>query len=220
MLRLYAISASAMVIAMLGGLGYMVLAGRGDDAFAACRNTSLSGGIERLGGPFTLTDQRGRTVTDADVFAQPSLVYFGYSFCPDVCPLDLDRNAIAVDILSEQSIDVQPVFISVDPARDTREMLAAFADNLHPAMLALTGTPAQVQTAATAFRAVYEQQAPAEDGHYLIDHTTLSYLVLPRHGHVETFSRTLDSDTLAERVACFTATAAGAVPDASANAQN
>lgn len=200
-----------MVIAMLGGLGYMVVAGRGDDVFVACRNTALSGGVERLGGPFTLTDHRGRTMTDADVFAHPSLVYFGYSFCPDVCPFDLDRNAIAVDILSEQSIDVQPVFISVDPGRDTPAMLAAFAENLHPAMLALTGTPDQLREAATGFRAVYETQAAGEDGHYLINHTTLSYLVLPRHGHVETFPRTLDADSLAERVACFAATAAAAV---------
>lgn len=186
----------------------MVMTGRGTDIFAECRSSTVTGGIERQqGGPFTLTNQHGRSMTDTDIFTLPSLVYFGYSFCPDVCPLDLDRNAIAVDILSEHSIDAQPVFISVDPDRDTPAHLAHFAETFHPAMIALTGTPEQLRAAASTYRVVYQKQTPGADGQYLLDHTTMTYLVLPGHGYVEAFARTLDPDTLATRVSCFTATA-------------
>ena len=205
MVRLYAMSAAVMVSLMLGALGYLVYAGRGADAFAPCRTAAGAGGVNRLGGDFALMDQHGRPFGQSDLMARPALVYFGYSFCPDVCPFDLYRNAVAVDILSENSHDVVPVFISLDPARDTADQLALFARNLHPAMIAATGTPDQVRAAAGAYRVTYEQQPADTDGNYLIDHTTLTYLVLPGHGAVEVFSRATSPDDIAERTACFLA---------------
>lgn len=201
--RLYAGSAAAIVCALLAGTAYVALfTGRSDDAFGECRTSKIAGGEEQIGGPFTLIDQSGAPVTDAQLFTKPALVYFGYSFCPDVCPLDNTRNAEAADILEEQGFDVTPVFISIDPARDTPTVLADYAQAIHPKMVALTGSDAQVKTAAAAYRVYYKAQ-PAENGSYLMDHSTFTYLVLPKLGFTEFFRRDLSSDQVASTVACF-----------------
>ncbi|MCC5970203.1 MAG: SCO family protein [Pararhodobacter sp.] len=203
MIRIYSIAAAALVAAMLGFLGWLVLAGRdGDDRFAQCRGTAISGGAGSIGGPFELVDQTGRTVTDADVFTMPSIVYFGYTFCPDVCPLDVARNALAVELLEDQGDMAQPVFISVDPQRDTPEVLTQFSSVFHDRMIGLTGSEEQVRAAARAYRMFYSVH-PAEDDFYLIDHSTFSYLVLPGHGFVEVFRRDQTAEQLAEQAACF-----------------
>ena len=118
----------------------------------------MAGGSAQIGGPFELVSETGETVTDADVIDKPTLIYFGYTFCPDVCPLDAARNAAAVDILEERGDMVKPVFISVDPARDTPEVLAEFTDYLHPRMVGLTGSPEQVRAASKAYRTYYQAQ--------------------------------------------------------------
>ena len=167
----------------------------------ACTRGTVAGGA--IGGPFTLIDQTGATVTDAQVLAQPSLIYFGYTFCPDVCPFDVARNVVAVDILAAQGVDVTPVFITIDPQRDTVEELAAYAEDHHPDMIALTGTEAQTQAAAKAYR-VYAQQQPSDhEDFYIVDHSTFSYLTLPGHGFVEFFRNDLSPEQMAERIACF-----------------
>ena len=141
-------------------------------------------------------------MTDKDVITKPSLVYFGYSFCPDVCPFDLSRNAIATDILQERNREITPIFISVDPKRDTPEVVGEFADNLHERMIGLTGTPAQVKAASQAYRTYYKAQ-PADDEFYLVDHSTFSYLVLPEHGFVEFFRREIQPEQMADTIQCF-----------------
>ena len=187
MTRLYASVAGIAVAAMLGATAYFALSpGNGDDVFAQCRAGSVAGGSGSIGGPFTLVSETGQTVTDADVITRPSLLYFGYTFCPDVCPADNARNAEAIDLLIEQGHNVQPVFISVDPERDTPEVMAEFTDYLHDDMLGLTGSPEQVKAASQAYRTFYRKQ-PSDDEFYLVDHSTFSYLVLPEHGFVEFF---------------------------------
>ena len=107
MSRIYAIAAVCLVIAMTAGVFiYTRLAGT-PDKYAQCRTTNIAGGASQIGGPFTLVDETGQTVTDADVIDQPSLIYFGYTFCPDVCPLDTSRNAEAIDILEERVLREQ-----------------------------------------------------------------------------------------------------------------
>lgn len=203
MVRLYAISAALMVAAMLGGLGYLVLTGRAADEFSACRDRPGVSPMAGASGSFELIDTQGRQVTDRDILTAPALVYFGYGFCPDVCPLDLDRNAVAVDILAELSIDTLPVFVSVDPARDTPAFLSDYAHALHPAMIALTGTAGQIEAAAAAYRASFTFQPADPQGHYQIDHSALTYLYLPGKGPVAGLSRNLGPDDVADRVACF-----------------
>lgn len=200
MTRLYAALAAAAVAGLLGGTALYIFLQQSDDAFAQCRGGQVGGGD--IGGPFTLVDETGATVTDADVLSKPSLIYFGYTFCPDVCPLDAARNAEAVDILEEWGIDVTPVFISVDPERDTPEVMAEFTEYLHPRMVGLTGSPDQIRQASQAYKTFYRKQDGDPD-YYLVDHSTFTYLTLPGVGFVDFFRREDTPDQMAQRVACF-----------------
>lgn len=200
MTKLYAGVAAAAVAALLAGSVLYVLNAGKDDPFAACRGGQVAGG--NIGGPFTLVDETGATVTDAQVLAKPALVYFGYTFCPDICPFDAARNAQAVDILEERGFDVTPVFISIDPKRDTPEVMRDFTDNLHPRMIGLTGTPEQVQAASRAYKTYFKIQNP-EDEFYLVDHSTFTYFMMPGVGFVDFFKRETTPDEMADRVACF-----------------
>ncbi|MDX1819489.1 MAG: SCO family protein [Alphaproteobacteria bacterium] len=205
MLRTYAIAATGLVVAMTAGVFLYTQFAAEPDKYAQCRSTAIAGGTSQIGGPFTLIDETGATVTDADVIDQPSLLYFGYTFCPDVCPLDTARNAEAIDILEERGLMVKPVFISIDPERDTPEVVDAFTANLHERMLGLTGTPDQVREASRAYRTFFQKQEPTagNEDYYLVDHSTMSYLVFPGEGLVEVFQRSLRADDVADRVQCF-----------------
>lgn len=198
--KLYAAAAVVAVVALVGGSLLWVQMNRADDPFAKCRAGAVAGGD--IGGPFTLVDETGKTVTDADVLAKPSLVYFGYTFCPDVCPFDSARNAEAVDLLEQRGIEVTPLFISVDPPRDTVEVLRDFTDNLHPRMIGLTGTPEQIKAASQAYKTYFKVQDP-EDEFYLIDHSTFTYLMLPGTGFADFFKREVTPQEMADRVQCF-----------------
>ena len=200
MTRLYAGVAAAAVAAFLGASAWYVMANRSNDAFAECRQGQVAGGD--IGGPFTLVDTGGKTVTDKDVITKPSLVYFGYTFCPDVCPLDMARNVEAVDRLDAQGIDVNPVFITIDPERDTPEALADYAYNIHPKLVALTGSPEQVSAASQAYKTFFKKRETGDE-YYLMDHSTFTYLVLPGTGFVDFFRQEVTSDKMAESVACF-----------------
>jgi len=202
MVKVYSIAAAGLIAAMLGILGWLVWNDRGDDRFAQCRESTVMGGAGSLGGPFELVDQTGRTVTDRDVVTVPTILYFGYTFCPDVCPLDTARNAEAVHLLDERGIVSQPVFVSVDPARDTPEVLAEFASVFHPRMIGLSGSEAQVRDAARAYRVLHSID-PGQDEFYLVNHSTHSYIVLPDHGFVDFLPRSLSAAQVADRVACF-----------------
>jgi len=200
MSKLYAGLATAAVVGMVGGLFVYGQLAQADDQFAQCRGGAVGGDI---GGPFTLVDTSGATVTDKEVLTKPSLVYFGYTFCPDICPLDMARTAEAVDLLQERGLDVTPVFISIDPERDTPEVLKDFTANLHPKMIGLTGTPEQVKAASQAYRTYYRKQASDDPEFYLMDHSTFTYLVLPETGFVDFFKRDETAEQMAERTACF-----------------
>jgi protein SCO1/2 len=204
--RIYAASALALTAALLGGIGLSILWGRAnqdEDIFAQCRATRVAGGPGDIGGPFELVSETGDTVTDADIITGPTLIYFGYTFCPDVCPLDNARNAIAVEILEEEGRMVTPVFISIDPERDTPEILADFTDNMNPRMIGLTGSDAQTTAASEAYRTYFNIQEAGEDGFYLVDHSTFTYLVFPEHGFVEFFRRDDTPEEMATRISCF-----------------
>jgi len=203
--KIWAFAAVAAVAAGLGWSGWQVYSARSADPFAVCRGGQVAGGS--IGGPFTLVDETGATVTDKDVIQSPTLIYFGYTFCPDVCPLDAIRNAEAVDILEEMGVEVTPVFISIDPRRDTPEVMAEFTDYMHPRMIGLTGSEEQVKAASQAYRTYYKAQE-ATDEFYLVDHSTFTYLVLPEIGFVDFFKREATADEMAQRVSCFVTAAA------------
>ncbi len=201
MTRLYANIAVLLVAIMLGVMAFFVYRSGDVDQFADCRTSKVAGGKATIGGPFTLVRMDGQTVTDRDVFTKPSLVYFGYTYCPDVCPLDNSRNADAIDNLVDNDLDVQPVFISIDPERDTPEVVKDFAGFMHERMIGLTGSPEQVKAASQAYKTYYRRTSDEED--YLVDHSTFTYLVLPEHGFVEFFRRDTPAEEMAKTVACF-----------------
>ena len=208
MTRTYALASAALIGVLLIGAAVAVYLGQArqfasTDPFGQCREGVVAGGGGEIGGPFTLVSETGETVTDADVITEPTLLYFGYTFCPDVCPLDTVRNAEAVDILEAGGHSVQPAMISVDPERDTPEVMAAFTDNIHPRMLGLTGTPEQTDAAARAYRVFYRINREGDDPYYLVDHSAFTYLVLPDHGFVEFFNRETTPQQMAERTECF-----------------
>ncbi|MBF9036796.1 SCO family protein [Rhodobacterales bacterium HKCCE2091] len=204
MTRTFAIAAAAVAVLAVAGVGVAVLVGSrgGDDAFAQCRGSAVAGAGD-LGGPFELVSETGETVTDETLLTEPALIYFGYTFCPDVCPLDTVRNGQAVDILAERGHEVLPVFISVDPGRDTPEVLRDFTDYAHPRMVGLTGTEQQIADVAGEYRAYYDVHDDGGEEFYLVDHSTFTYLVLPEDGFVDFFRREDTPEAMADRVACF-----------------
>jgi protein SCO1 len=136
-----------------------------------------------MGGPFTLTDQNGRRVTESAFAGKYRLVYFGYTSCPDVCPVDM--RVVGAGLRRFEAGDraraarVQPIFITVDPARDTPEVLSAFVAHFHPRTVGLTGSEAEVADAARRYRIFYERHAPGAGGGYLVDHTRMAVLYGP-----------------------------------------
>lgn len=197
--RTFAIVAVVVASVFLAGTVWFAVQGGEEDQFAQCRGGAVAGDI---GGPFELVNAAGETVTDQDVITEPSLIYFGYTFCPDVCPLDVDRNALAVEMLEEKGKIVTPVFITIDPKRDTPEVVGEFAEVMHPRMIGLTGSPEQVKAASQAYKSYYRAH-PDVDGEYLVDHSTFSYLVMPEVGFVDYFRRELSPEQMAERLSCF-----------------
>jgi protein SCO1/2 len=201
-MKFYAGTAMALVTAMIGGTIYMAFFNSPDDPLAQCRGGVVATGNASIGGPFELISETGETVTEAEVLTKPALIYFGYTYCPDVCPMDVARNAEAVDLLQERGYDVLPVFVSVDPGRDTPEVVADFTDAMHPDMLGLTGSPEQVAAASRAYKTYFRKQDGDPD-YYLVDHSTFTYLMLPNSGFADFFRREDSPVQMAERVACF-----------------
>lgn len=200
MIRNFAILAGAVVVIGLGTGAWLVIKPRGD-VFAECREGSVAGGSAAIGGPFELTNEDGVRVTDKDVIDKPSLLYFGYTFCPDVCPMDTARNAEAIDLLTERGIDVKPVFITIDPARDDVEAVAEFTEWIHDDMVGLTGSEEEIAAVTLAYRTYSAKNGTGDD--YLMDHSTFSYLVAPEQGFLEYFRNTETPEQMADRIACF-----------------
>jgi protein SCO1/2 len=147
----------------------------------------LSQGVS-LGGPFSLTDHTGRAVTDRDFAGRWMLVYFGFTYCPDMCPTELGTMAAAVDAMGQAGEAVVPVLITVDPERDRPEQLADYVGRFHPRLVGLTGTPEQVAEAARRYRVYYAKSRRSETTEYLVDHSGFVYLVGP-DGRVRTLFR-------------------------------
>jgi protein SCO1 len=134
-------------------------------------------GTASIGGDFTLVDQHGQTRRPADFRGKLMLVFFGFTYCPDVCPTELQVIGEAVDLLGPKGEAVQPVFITVDPERDTPEQLRPYAESFHPRLVALTGTPEQVREAARAYKVFYAKRPQKDGGDYLVDHSSFVFLM-------------------------------------------
>jgi protein SCO1/2 len=136
-----------------------------------------------IGGDFALTASDGRTVRWGDFAGKYRVVYFGYAFCPDICPTDMQRVAQGLKVLKvsdpAKAAKIQPLFITIDPERDTREVVGEFAAAFSPDIIGLTGTPEQIAAAAKAFRVFYAKGEAVDGGGYLVDHSNIVYLFGP-----------------------------------------
>jgi protein SCO1/2 len=158
----------------------------------------LMWGREPVGGPFELIDQTGKPRTDKDFRGKLTLVYFGFTYCPDVCPTDLQNIGLALDRLGESAERVQPLFITVDPERDTPEHLKDYVPMFHPRLIGLTGNAAAIRSASDAYK-VYYAKVPNERGDdYTIDHTAYIYLMGVDGNYIGFFPPGTSPDRLAE----------------------
>ncbi len=197
--KVASIAGAAMII-VLGGTFLITQIMVPAKRFEACVSGGVVGGA--IGGPFELTNHKGEMVTDVDVLDQPALVYFGYTFCPDVCPMDVARNVVAVEILAESGLQVKPVFVTIDPVRDTVDYLADFVANNHTDMIGLTRTAEQVAKAARAYKVYYRKQPSDDEEYYLMDHSNFTYLMMPGIGFVDFLRSDTPPQKVADRVAC------------------
>ena len=152
-----------------------------------------------IGGPFRLVDQNGKTVTDADLKGKWSLVYFGYTHCPDACPTALNDIAIALDELGPQRSAVRPVFVTVDPERDTPAVLKSYVTSFDAPILALTGTPEEIAQAAKGYR-VYYAKHPEAGGDYSMDHSSVIYVMDPQGRFTASFTQENSPEEIAARL--------------------
>jgi protein SCO1/2 len=139
-----------------------------------------SGTASLIGGPFSLEDGNGRQVTDRDFSGKYMLIYFGYTFCPDVCPTTLTDMADALDRLGPKADRLQPLFITIDPKRDTPAVVKQYAAAFSPRLIGLTGSPDQIAQVAKAYRVYYaEHRTGPGPNDYTMDHSSILYLMAP-----------------------------------------
>ncbi|MFM9938669.1 MAG: SCO family protein [Hyphomicrobiaceae bacterium] len=155
-----------------------------------------------VGGPFSLIDHTGKRVTEKDFKGRHMLVMFGFTFCPDICPSGLQVMSAALDKLGAKADTVTPVFITLDPERDTPTALAAYVPSFHSRLIGLTGTPDEIAAAAKQYRVYYKKVRDEKStAVYTIDHSALIYLMGPDGSYVAHFTHSTGVDTLAERLA-------------------
>jgi protein SCO1/2 len=160
-----------------------------------------SSGTALVGGPFTLVDHTGREVSDETFHGRYTIVYFGYTYCPDVCPGTLQVLMSALDELGQKADDIQPLFVTVDPERDTVKEMARYVHYFGDTLIGLTGTTEQVEQAAKAYRVYFQRVEGDDGGPYLMDHTSILYLMGPDGGFVKHFNYDSDPRDLAAAIA-------------------
>lgn len=157
---------------------------------------AISTGTALVGGPFSLTDQKGARVSDADFRGKYMLVFFGYTSCPDVCPATLQVITAALEQLGDKARDVVPVFITVDPERDSVPVMADYLSHFDPRFVGLTGSPEEIAAAARAYRVYYSKLSGDNAG--LFDHSSIIYLMGRNGEFLKHFTYTTDPDALAK----------------------
>lgn len=159
----------------------------------------VSSGKALVGGPFKLTNQNGETVTDKDFRGQNLLIYFGFTFCPDVCPTELAKIAAVMSMLPSDA-KVTPIFITIDPERDGVAEVKSYVGAFHPKMVGLTGTPEQIQAVAKAYRVYYAKSAGSENTDYLMDHSSIIYFMGEDGEFIAHFTIASTAEEIAARV--------------------
>lgn len=157
----------------------------------------------RIGGPFALTNHQGKRVTDSDFRGRFMFVYFGYGYCPDICPTELANMAAALDALDDKAARLQSLFITVDPERDTAEFLAEYVPQFHADMVGLTGTPEEIASVAKSYRVYYRKAEQPGSTEYLMDHSGFVYLMGPDGEFLTMFRGNTDPNAIAKTIASY-----------------
>lgn len=186
-------------ILIFAALVLLIAAGIGSFAYMSRELHHPQGsGTALVGGFFSLLDQDGRRVTEKTFLGKYMLVFFGYTYCPDVCPTELQVMSAALDQLGPEAERIQPVFVSIDPARDTPEVLKAYVSNFSPRLVGLTGTAEEVAAIAKAYRVYYARAGSGNSNtDYLMDHSSIIYLMGPDGSFVKHMPYTTDAGKLA-----------------------
>ncbi|HRD74782.1 MAG TPA: SCO family protein [Hyphomicrobiaceae bacterium] len=200
-LRLAIVALAAFALG--GAVALLVLPGAREALFNPVRTVVT--GAATIGGPFTLTDHTGKRVTDQDFRGRYMLVFFGFIFCPDICPGSLQVMTEAMERIGpKQAGKITPLFISVDHERDTPAELKEYVKSFHPRLVGLTGSATDIAAAAKAYRAIYRRVADQKSkAGYTIDHTTFFYLMGPDGKFITHFTHGVLPDVLAKRLAAL-----------------
>lgn len=198
MQKLFILIAALVVAGALGFAGWLALK---PTPGVALSDAMFNVDGADIGGPFELVSHTGQTVTDKQVIDRPTLMYFGYTFCPDICPVDVQVMSDAVELLAEKNIEVRPTFVTVDPERDTPEELAVYVEAMNPKMIALTGSATQIRDTADAFKVYYNRvDIAGSAAEYLMQHTGYTYLMVPDKGLVALFKNGFPPEQIAADV--------------------
>ncbi|PCI39546.1 MAG: SCO family protein [Rhodospirillaceae bacterium] len=189
------LAAVVFVGAVIGGKSY----------FADSPTAFAPSGKVNIGGPFSLVDHNGKAVTEQDYKGKYMLIYFGYTFCPDVCPTSLSIMGDALDMLTPAQLEkVVPIFVTVDPERDTPEIMAGYVPNFHEKLVGLTGSLKDIKAAAKRYKVFFAKANEDDpDGLYTMDHGSTTYLMDPNATYAAHFSHGTPAKFMAEKLAEF-----------------
>lgn len=179
--------------------GSIILAALLAGVVSACSPATSGPPPSDIGGPFALVDTRGTPVTDADLRGKPAAVFFGFTYCPEICPTTLGELTAALDVLGPEADRLNVVFVSVDPERDTPEELGLYLSHFDRRIRGLTGSPDAVEAMTRAYR-VYHRKVPLEGGDYTVDHSSMIYLFDPQGAFVEHVSYGEPVEVLVDRL--------------------
>jgi protein SCO1/2 len=189
-LRLIFIILIAAAIGGIAALGLRGVPGGG----------SVQSGKALIGGPFSLVDHNGKRVTEQDFRGKYMLVFFGYTYCPDICPAELQVMSGAMEKLGAKADRIAPVFITIDPKRDDVAQMSSYISNFDKRMVGLTGTSEEIKSVAEAYRVFYARAEGGSDDAYLMDHSTFVYLMDPKGEYLTHFGYGASADQLAEGI--------------------
>ncbi len=182
---------AAVMVAVIASIGLL---------FWLSGNRKNSADQPVIGGAFELVDQNGKPFTEKDLKGKYSLIYFGYTYCPDVCPTELQTMTQALEMLGPLAKKIRPVMISVDPERDKPEVLKEYLTNFYPGFVGLTGTPEQVRKAGQAYRVFYRKTDEKSASDYLMDHSSIVYLMDPEGRYLKHFAYGTPPEKMAEGI--------------------
>ncbi len=155
---------------------------------------------ENFGGPFTLTDHTGKQVSDKDFAGTYRLIYFGFTYCPAICPTELAKMAKALGTLGPVGDVITPIFVTVDPERDTKDVMAKYVEMYHPRLIGLTGTPDQIKQTAKAYKIYYAKVDDPQMTEYTMDHSSFIYFMDPDDNLVAIFRADDSADVIAQTI--------------------